>query len=150
MNVLVNIKHFVPRFSIILLCKECTVQISSEMGRGWALSAPICSLSLCKSAPPALKGQWYSVTRMWADLLSGELVLWQRSLHKLENTTSSRLWILLQFDWFLTFSGFYMHWLNCGKLCIFQSWCLLLNLKLVFQFLDYKVAVSILKIFYYD
>lgn len=56
-NVLVNIKHFVPHFSIILLCKEHTVQIT--------LGVPICSLVLCKSVLPALKGQWYSITRMW-------------------------------------------------------------------------------------
>lgn len=39
-----------------------------------------------------------------------------------------------------------MRWLNCGKLCIFQSWCLLLNVKLVFQFFDYMVVISLFKI----
>lgn len=115
---------------------------------GGTLSAPICSLLLCKSVLPALKGQCYSITRMWDDLLSRELVLWQRSLHKLGNTKSFRLWILLcSLTDFLTLSDFCMSWSNGRKWWIFQSWCLLLNVKLVFQFLDYKAVIRIFKNF---
>lgn len=96
MSVLMNIRHFVRYFSIILSCKEHAVQITFEAGRGRTPTNPICSLLLCKSVLPALKGQRYPITRMWADLLSRELVLWQRSLYKLRNTKCFRLWVLLR------------------------------------------------------
>lgn len=111
-----NIQHFVQYFPVILLCKEHAVQVAFKRGWGRTPTNPICSLLFCKSVLPALKGQWYSISRM---LLSKELVLWQTSLYKLRNTKWFRLWVLLS-SWIFILLWLFC-WLNCWKVCGFQN-----------------------------